>query len=162
MVRHGTAKKRRRNSKVSRSGPKNAKLKVANAVPQRIRDEWDKTISPALNMAKFGLEADPNQTLNNMSGIGRKHVKPKGADNASAAFIGMMVVPPDDFKEKNVKLKTLAEVDQQMAAALIKAHGSDYAKMAKDTKVNYNQLTETKCRNLCRKFEDLEESERLV
>lgn len=161
MVRHGTAKKRRRNSKVSRRGPKHRALKVANAVPQRIRDEWDKGISPAENMARFGLEADPNQTLSQMTGIGRKHVKPKG-ETTSAAFVGMMVVPPDDFKEKNVKLKTLAEVDQLMAAALIKAHGSDYAKMAKDTKVNYNQLTEIKCRNLCRKFEALEDSERLV
>lgn len=162
MVKHGTAKKRRRNSKVTRQAPKHRNLKVANAVPQRIKDEWDTSISPAANMVKFGLEADPNQTLSKMTGIGRKHIKPKGTEHHSAAFIGMTIVPKDNFQENNPKLKVLAEVDQKYAAAMIKAHGDNYAKMARDIKVNYNQLTELKCKKLCVTFGSLDESQRLV
>ena len=74
----------------------------------------------------------------------------------------MMEIPRDDFKEHNPLLKKLAETDQKYAVSLIKAHGDNYAKMARDIKVNVNQLTELKCKKLCEKYLSLSEEERIV
>lgn len=47
MVKHGTAKKRRRNQKVARKGPVHRAVKAASGVPQNMRDAYDKNKSPA-------------------------------------------------------------------------------------------------------------------
>lgn len=166
MVKHGTNKKRRRNLKTTRKPQKHHKLRVANKVPEGIKKEWDASKSPSENLQAFGLEADPNQTLSGMRGVGRKHVKPTdGTASHSAAFLGMTIVPRDGrdaMKEANPKLKILAEVDQKYASLLIAAHGDNYSKMAKDIKVNYNQLTLNKCQKLCEKFLALPKADLLV
>lgn len=166
MVKHGTAKKRRRGLKTKRKPRKHAQLRVANKVPEAIKDEWDKNKSPADNLASFGLLSDPNSSLSNTNGVGRKHVKPTdGTQHHSAAFLGMCIVPRegrDHGKEHNPKLKTLAETDQKYASALIAKYGDNYSKMFKDTKLNFMQLTEQKLTKLCEKFNALESDERLV
>lgn len=168
MVRHGTNKKRRRGLKVTRKAKKHLKLRIANAVPEVVKEEWDKSKTPAENLAAFGLEADPNITLSGTNGVGRKHRKPKdGSEDkgSSPAFLGMCIIPRegrDAMKEANPKLKVLAETDQKYAAALIAKYGDDYAKMHKDIKINFNQLTEQKCKVLCQKFSTLLPEDRLV
>jgi len=156
-VKHGTNKKRRRGGKVTRKAKKHIHLRVEAKIPQIVKDEWDRSKTPAENLASFGLEHDMNK------GIGRKRDrKPTDGSVKSAAFVGMMEVPRDDFKEHNPLLKKLAETDQKYAVALIKAHGDNYAKMARDIKVNVNQLTELKCKKLCEKFFSLSDEERIV
>jgi len=166
MVRHGTNKKRRRGQKVTRKAQKHVKVRIANKVPDVIKTEWDKSKSPVENLASFGLQSDPNMSLSGTHGVGRKHVKPKdGSENHSAAFLGMFIVPRDGadaMKEHNPKLKLLAETDQRYAAALIAKYGEDYGKMHRDIKLNFNQLTEHKCKTLCEKYASLTEKDRLV
>ena len=47
MVKHGTAKKRRRNQKVARKGPVHRAIRIASGVPQQIKEAYDKNKSPA-------------------------------------------------------------------------------------------------------------------
>jgi hypothetical protein len=47
MVKHGTAKKRRRNQKTARKGPVHRAVKAASGVPQQMREAYDKNKSPA-------------------------------------------------------------------------------------------------------------------
>ena len=47
MVKHGTAKKRRRNQKVARKGPVHRAIKISCGVPQNIKEAYDKNKSPA-------------------------------------------------------------------------------------------------------------------
>jgi hypothetical protein len=47
MVKHGTAKKRRRNLKVARKGPTHRAVRVAAGVPQQMKEAYDKKKSPA-------------------------------------------------------------------------------------------------------------------
>jgi hypothetical protein len=64
MVRHGTAKKRRRGLKVKRKSPKNAYLKVANAVTdETCKNGWDKTLTPAENLITMGFDPNPNAVI---------------------------------------------------------------------------------------------------
>ena len=47
MVKHGTAKKRRRGLKVTRKSPKNKAVKMLNSVPQEVKHAYDKDKTPA-------------------------------------------------------------------------------------------------------------------
>jgi hypothetical protein len=46
MVKHGTAKKRRRGLVVTRKAPKHKAVKVANSVPAEVKHAYDKDKSP--------------------------------------------------------------------------------------------------------------------
>jgi hypothetical protein len=47
MVKHGTAKKRRRNQIVKRKGPVHRAVRALAGVPQNMKDAYDKNKSPA-------------------------------------------------------------------------------------------------------------------
>lgn len=65
MVRHGTAKKRRRGLKVTKKSlPKRSALKVSNAVKDSTcKSKWDKTKTPAENLKAMGLDPNPNDVI---------------------------------------------------------------------------------------------------
>jgi Ribosome biogenesis protein Nop16 len=159
MVKHGTAKKRRRGLKVSRKPQKHRNVRVASAVPPEIKDAYDKTKSPAENLASFGLEANPNI-------IKKKQVivEPGIATNKKKpAFLGFATVPEsDDMQDRNPRRRKMSEFDQKYVVKCIKKHGEDYKAMERDIKLNTSQYTESRMRTMCKTYMSLDDSERLV
>ena len=158
MVKHGTAKKRRRNQKVSRKGPKHRDVRIAAGVPAEIRAAYDKNKSPEENLASFGFEADPNQF--------KKKSVPGGVGKKSAAFMGFAVVPQSDvlttMPDKNPKRRKMTEMDQQYVVNCIKEHADDYKAMDRDIKLNVQQYTEAKMKKMCLTYLQLSANEKLV
>ena len=158
MVKHGTAKKRRRNQKVSRKGPKHRDLRIAAGVPPEIREAYDKKKSPVENLASFGLDADPNHF--------KKKSVPGGVAKNSAAFLGFAVVPQSDdlttLPDKNPKRRKMTEIDQQYVVNCIKEHADDYKAMERDIKVNVQQHTQHKMKKMCELYHSLSSKDKLV
>ena len=158
MVKHGTAKKRRRNQKVSRKGPKHRDLRIAAGVPPEIRNAYDKNKSPEENLASFGLDADVNHF--------KKKSVPGGVANKSAAFLGFAVVPQsDDLKtlpDPNPKRRKMSEIDQQYVVNCIQAHADNYKAMERDIKLNVQQYTEGKMKKMCELYHSLPSKDKLV
>ena len=146
MVRHGTAKKRRRGVKVTRKAPKPAPLRVVNAIrDDSLKKLWDKSKTPAQNLLAIGLDPDPNS--------GKKDV-PEYADKAG--YIGMIdVSEADPYAVANPRRKQISEFDQQYITRCVAAHGSDYAKMERDTKVNFKLHTARQLEKMFQKLEML-------
>lgn len=145
MVRHATAKKRRRNVKVTRKPKKNEVVRIQNAVTNPIvKEVYDKNLTPKDNLAQMGLDANPNVKKTTSSLGGKSH----------AAFVGFATLADTDMKaiDANPKQKKISPLDSKYALACINAHGSDYAKMFRDIKVNYRQLTQNQLEKLCKKY----------
>ena len=88
MVKHGTQKKRRRGLTCTRKAKKPIGLRIANSIKDpKVKAAWDKNKSPSDNLNDLGLMTDPNQSLSEGGGVGRKQ-KPKGPNAPSAAFLG--------------------------------------------------------------------------
>jgi hypothetical protein len=155
MVKHGTAKKRRRGNKVTRKGLTHRNVRIASGVPPEIRNAYDKTKSPVENLASFGLDADPNHF--------KKKSVPGGIEKKNAAFLGFAVVPEsDDLKDKNPKRRKMSEVDQKYIKTLIESHGDDYKAMSFDLKLNVQQYTEAKLKNMDKKYNEIPVNDRLA
>jgi hypothetical protein len=144
MVRHGTAKKRRRGLKVTRKAPKPAPLRVVNAVKDSsLKKIWDKSKTPAQNLLAIGLDPDANS--------GKKDL-PEYADKIG--YIGMIdVSEADPYAVANPRRKQMSDFDQQYITRCVAAHGQDYSKMERDTKVNFKLFT---ARQLEKMFDKLE------
>lgn len=155
MVKHGTAKKRRRGNKVSRKGLSHRNVRIASGVPPEIRNAYDKTKSPEENLSSFGLDADTNHF--------KKKSVPGGVVKKNAAFLGFAVVPEsDDLRERNPKRRTMSEEDQKYIVALVVKHGDDYKAMSFDLKLNVQQYTEAKLKNMDKKYSELSSNDKLV
>jgi len=156
MVKHGTAKKRRRGLKVSRKAPKHRDVRIASAVPSEIKPAYDKSKSPADNLASFGLDADANH-------FKQKSVPGGHGDKKNAAFLGFAVVPEsDDLAEKNPKRRRISEADQQYIVLLIRRHGEDYKAMERNIQLNVQQHTENKLKRMADMYLALPDKEKLV
>ena len=161
-------KRTRSNKKVTRKQRKPAPLRIANAVLNRtIKDSWDKSKSPSDNLSSFGLQADPNQTLDDSRGFGRKQ-RPKSASEKYAAFVGVAQLSDinsgetGDYKERNPKRKLLSEEKQLYVVANIRKHKDDYEAMKWDTETNPKQLTVAQMKRLCNQYESLPTEEILI
>lgn len=156
MVRHGTAKKRRRGVKVTRKGPKPAPLRVANAMQDTLlRQHWDKTKTPAQNLAAMGLDPSPNA-------VKREHF----ADPTKKGFVGMIELPQnpesDPYGVGNPKRRQMSQYDQEYITRCVAKHGTNYDKMVMDTKTNFQQLTAQKLQKMHEKYLSLPEDEKLA
>ena len=156
-------KNRRKKAKVVRKAPKHLAVRMKNNIRLGyIKDEWDQSKSPADNLSAFGLNADPNRTFtSSKNGIGRK-TKPKDPNSESAAFVGIASIPRDDLHEPNPKRREMSEEKQLYAANCMKKYGTDYEKMARDMKCNFQQLSVAQLKKQCEKFMDLKDTERII
>ena len=149
--------------KVTRKGGKPAALRIANAIVSTdIKQTYDKTKSPSQNLANLGLDPDPNNS--------RKKRGIVGADGeqliqnkVATAFMGFATIPQSSqFQDKNVKRRIMSEIDQVYIKNLMTKYGDNYKAMERDIKLNYNQLTEQKCKTMSEKFLNLDGEQRLV
>lgn len=164
MVQHGRNKKRMSGrAKVSRKQKKPAPLRIANSVVSKeVRDLYDKTKSPAQNLANMGLDPCPNNSRKKI-GLTSKTGELLLENKQASAFMGFAQMPESSkFKDINIKRRLMSEVDQKYTKALMTKHSDDYKAMEKDIKLNYNQLTQQKCKSMCEKFLSLDAAQRLV
>ena len=112
MVRHGTAKKRRRGIKITRKSlPKNKQIKIRNAiVHEGVRKLYDSKKTPAENLTFFGLTVDVNKI--------NRSPKESNLDGqiSCPAFMGYaesLEEGKDVYYDKNSKRKILTEFQIQ-------------------------------------------------
>ncbi len=151
MVRHGTAKKRRRGIKFSRKSlPKNKQIKIRNAiVHEGVRQLYDSKMTPAENLASFGLTADVNKMSRSS-----KEINPdcKISCPAFMGFAETLEEGKDVYYDKNSKRKVLTDFQMQYVKKNIDAHGKNYEAMFRDIKVNDKQYTAQKLETLSLKY----------
>ena len=151
MVRHGTAKKRRRGIKItSKSLPKNKQIKIRNAiVHEGVRKLYDSKKTPTENLTLFGLTADVNKIKCS------SQESTEDGQISCPAFMGYaetLEEGKDVYYDKNSKRKFLTEFQIQYIKRNIDAHGDNYEAMFRDIKVNDKQYTAQKLESLCLKY----------
>jgi len=145
MVRHGTAKKRRRNVKATRKPKKNEVVRVQNAITNSVvKDIYDKNLTPKDNLTNMGLDPNPNVRKEPSSVGGKAH----------AAFVGYATLADSNMNiiDANPKQKKISPIDSKYALSCMNVYGNDYKKMFRDIKVNYRQLTQNQLEKLCEKY----------
>ena len=169
MPKQGNKIRRKGATKVTRKPRKHAQLRILNKITnEAIKKVWDKKISPADNLAKFGLNPDVNHSLGDHEMKSGRKQKRKDPHETSAAFVGLAAIPSDrelavtNLQEHNPKLRPMSEMDQQYAVKNIAKHGDDYEKMARDIKTNNYQHTSAKMRKMCEKYLNLPSEHILV
>jgi hypothetical protein len=142
--------------KVTRKAPKPARLRVANAVQDTLcKKTWDKTKTPAQNLASMGLDPSPNA-------VKREHF----VDPTKKGFVGMIDLPEnnesDPYGVANPKRRQMSQYDQEYITRCVAKHGTDYDKMVMDIKTNFQQLTAQKLKKMHEKYLSLPEAEKLA
>jgi hypothetical protein len=113
-------------------------LRINANLADNIRKVYDKTKSPADNLANMGLVADPNAT-------GKAE-----AVNANSAFLGYITNLTSVENKKKVSLSLL---DINYAKANIEKHGENYKAMERDMKTNYMQHTARQMEALVKRYQ---------
>ena len=169
MPKQGNSIRRKGATKVTRKARKHAQLRVVNKITnEAIKQAWDKKLSPADTLSKFGLNPDVNHSLGDHEMKSGRKQKRKDPNELSAAFVGLATIPSDkdlavtNLQERNPKLKPMSEMDQQYAVNNIMKHGDDYGKMARDIKTNNYQHTSAKMQKMCEKYLNLSPEHILV
>lgn len=141
-----------------RKQPKNINLRIRNSVKDgTVRQQWDRSKTPAENLEAAGLVSDVNKFINDSNGL--------NSDSSNSAFVGFMSVAELDGTcslDTNRKRRLMSEGEQQYASRCMEVHGEDFKSMSRDIETNYKQLTESQLRKLCRKLMSLNESQKLV
>jgi len=117
MVRHGTAKKRRRGIRVTRKSQKKSIVKIVNAVQDKyMREIWDRNKTPAENIASLGLDPNPNGSYHR-NVLKLSDANKNATDKNSLAFGGFVdlsKVKPNEINSNN-KRRIMSEEDQRYA-----------------------------------------------
>ncbi|RYH16409.1 hypothetical protein EON65_30145 [archaeon] len=138
MVSHGSAKKRRRGTKVKQNGQKNIYLRMSASVASNLKKVYDVDKSPEENLANMGLMADANAQ-------GKAT-----AANANSAFVGYLTNYQNaPNKERKTKL---SDLDKLYIKKCIDKHGEDYKAMERDMKLNYMQHTAKQMEKMIKKY----------
>ena len=139
-----------------------------------IKAAWDPKASHRDNLAKMGLEADPNRgscgkhigATVSTRGIAHLDASKTGAQEAAAVVF--QAIPPSDpiaiargdLGDRNHRRKPMTDSVQKYVAALIARHGEDYKAMERDIALNVQQHGATKLRGLCARFLLLDDEQR--
>lgn len=138
MVSHGSAKKRRRGTKVKQRAPKNIFQRMSAAVASNLKKVYDVDKSAEENLANMGLMADANAQ-------GKAT-----AANANSAFVGYLT---NYQNAPNKERKTrLSDLDKLYVKKCMDKYGEDYKAMEKDMKLNYMQHTAKQMEKLVKKY----------
>jgi Ribosome biogenesis protein Nop16 len=161
MVKHGRNKKRRA-GRIGRTKLKNnsfrrwdPKPKIVDAV---VRQHWDPSKSPSVNLANLGLLARPNDDAKNIAPSERIH------PNKNVNIVELFDIPDSDElrEQKRQRRCPLEEEDQKYIVKCLAKYGDDYGKAFRDTKVNYMQHTENQLRKMGARFLLLNAEQRVV
>ena len=109
-----------------------------------IKEKWDPSKSPSVNMANMGLRAQPN-----------KITPAAGAESSTAKqpVIELYDIPESDvLGHKKNRQFPMFSIDQRYIARCFEKHGDDYNRMFKDIKTNNMQYTETQLKKMGSRF----------
>lgn len=135
-MKHAAAKKRRRGTKVRLTPRKHRSVRVANAITNvSVKEVYNKRLTPAENLVKFGLEPDANKFISEAAAEAQ-------LDKKHAGFVGFAELPVAPKK------KTLSADDREYIQTLVTKYGDNFTAMVRDISTNYNQLTEARLRKL--------------
>jgi hypothetical protein len=164
MVKHGKNKKRRA-GRIGRTKLKNKtfhrwdpKPKIANAV---IRQHWDPSKSPSVNLANLGLLAQPNHDAKN---IAPSEGVPVATD---VNLVELFDIPDSDElreqkRQQRQRCCPMKVDDQKYIVTCMSKYGDNYGKAFRDIKVNYMQYTESQLRKMGARFLLLNQEQRMV
>ena len=160
-------RKRLSGRKVTRKPKKSAALRIRAAINNQKKVDlskfYDETKSVAQNLTNMGLDCDVNNTKMKLGVKVANDNNSVESANKNKAFLGFTSIPQSEFgKDINVKRRIMSEVDQLYAKKLIEKYDTEYKKMERDIKLNYNQLTETACKKWCEKYKSLDSKQKLV
>ena len=147
---------KRRSGRYGKTKRKNKNFKRWDPNPKindaRLRDLWDPSKSPSVNLASMGLCAKPND----FHGSKRKF-------NLPTNVIELFDIPEsDDLTSKPKRIMPLGEIEQAYIVKCLEKHGDDFTKMFMDIKVNNMHCTESQLRKLASRFLLLDPSQRVV
>ena len=161
MVRHARNKKRRA-GRLGKTKLKNRNyqfFKPPQITDAVIRKSWDPKKSPKENLATLGLCSLPNAKVNNR---GINNSEESSSTNIPCKAIELYDIPDSDIIPKKTRSQVMLPVsieNQQYMVKCFEKYGDDYARMAKDIKVNNMQHTENQLRKLGARFLLLNESQ---
>ena len=119
-----------------------------------VREQWDVSKSPTVNLARMGLVAKPNQDVQ------RIHETPS-TTGPNTNVVELFDIPDSDTLSK--KVHPMPMDDQRYIAKGLDKFGEDYGKIFRDTRgVNPMQYTETQLRKMGARFLLLEDEQRQV
>ena len=117
-------------------------------VDPALKEHWDPSKSAEVNLASFGLVAQPNK-LPNQSAAQGSATDPLASKKD--AVIELFDVPESDKPSWRTRFPLTLEEEKYMARCMAK-YGDDYTRMFRDTKVNNMQHTEHMLRKLGSRF----------
>jgi hypothetical protein len=124
-----------------------------------IKQLWDKSKSPSVNLANMGLVCKPNQDV-------KRSNNPLLLNKNKDADTGENVVQLFDIPESDTmttrKERPLKEDDQKYIARCMSKHGDEYGKIFRDHKLNTMQHTESQLRKMGARFLLLSSEQRVV
>eukprot|EP00752_Nemacystus_decipiens_P007704 g6887.t1 len=165
MAKNAAKKRRSGTRKVSRKLKNTFRYKKPDISSTVVRELWDNNLTAETNMAKMGLRQSANRDIRPVANRAAASVLPGGrlveADEVSRLFD---VADTADLKviDRNHGRRPMSDEDQRYAAKLMAKHGLNQEAMARDMKVNYNQLTLGQLRRMCDTLLSLGEDQRVV
>lgn len=155
MVKHGRNKKRRA-GRIGKTKLKNRTFQRWDPSPRfgdkTVKQLWDVSKSPSVNLANMGLLAKPNQDV--------KRVNEAPKVNADACVIELFDIPDSDTLNANKKVHPMSLDEQAYISKCMAKYADNYEKMFRDIKVNNMQYTETQLRKMGARFLLLEPEQR--
>ena len=126
-----------------------------------IAKHWDPRRSRGANLARMGLSDDANRA------VGVPGAAPSRVEVAQEVKLRLVDAPQparlmDVDKNTNKRRNPMSEEKQKYISTLMKKHGRDFAKMARDRKRNPQQFTSTKLRKMVELYESLSDDQRVV
>ena len=126
-----------------------------------IAKHWDPRRSRGANLARMGLSDDANRA------VGVPGAAPSRVEVAQEVKLRLVDAPQparlmDVDKNTNKRRNPMSEEKQKYISTLMKKHGRDFAKMARDRKRNPQQFTATKLRKMVELYESLSDDQRVV
>lgn len=140
--------------------PKRVFKKVQHTNPEIAR-HWDLRKSRCANMARMGLSHDSNRT------VGMPGAAPSRVPQAQEVTLELVDAPqPANImaidRNTNARRNPMAEAKQAYIVKLMKKHGRDTNKMARDRKRNPQQFAAQKLQSMIALYEGLGDDHRVV
>ena len=165
MSRSPGSRRRQHGGARAAGGPKQKQqkrlFKKVQVNEPEIAKHWDPRRSRGANLARMGLSDDANRA------VGVPGAAPSRVEVAQEVKLRLVDAPQparlmDVDKNTNKRRNPMSEEKQKYISTLMKKHGRDFAKMARDRKRNPQQFTSTKLRKMVELYESLSDDQRVV
>jgi hypothetical protein len=110
-----------------------------------LQGTWDQKMTTKQNMERLGLATDYNI-------VNANSVKPQTKEIVKEKQVFTL---PEPAAGKKREAFSMSEEEQKYITKQRRKHGTNYKKMAMDTKTNYNQWTESKLERRCERYTQL-------